>query len=63
MNRNTYLSVSATVFTIVVLVHLYRAISGLPLMLGNTPIPLWVSWLAVLGIGYLAISGFKLRKR
>lgn len=63
MNRNTYISASAVVFTIVVIVHVYRAVAGLPLMIGDTSIPLWASWLAVIGIGYLAVSGFKLRKR
>ena len=58
MNRKTYMTVTATLFLIVAIMHLLRIIFGWPLEIGGLSIPLWVSWLGVLGAGVLAYFGF-----
>jgi uncharacterized membrane protein YhaH (DUF805 family) len=61
VNRNTYLTVTATLFLIVAVVHLLRIILGWHVEIGGLSIPLWVSWLAVLAAGALAYLGFTKR--
>jgi hypothetical protein len=58
VNRNTYLTVTATLFLIVAIVHLLRIILGWPVEVGGLSIPFWLSWLAVLAAGALAYFGF-----
>jgi hypothetical protein len=59
VNRNTYLTVTATLFLIVAIVHLLRIILGWQVEIGGVSIPLWVSWLAVLAAGAFAYFGFR----
>jgi hypothetical protein len=58
LNRNTYLTVTVTLFLIVAIVHLLRIILGWHVKIGGLSIPLWVSWLAGLVAGALAYFGF-----
>ncbi len=46
---------TAVIFTLVSLTHLVRAASGWDMQVGPYPVPMWLSWLAVVLIGYLAI--------
>jgi hypothetical protein len=58
-----YLIVSASVFTVVSLAHLLRAVNAWPLMFGNWPVPLGASWLAAVATAALsAWAIFLLRK-
>ena len=58
MNRNTYMTVTATLFLIVAIMHLLRIIFGWQVEIGGLSIPFWVSWLGVLVPGALAYFGF-----
>lgn len=58
MNRNTYLTVTATLFLVMGIVHLLRIILGWHVEIGGLSIPFWTSWLAVLLAGALAYFGF-----
>ena len=58
MNQRTYMTVTATLFLVVALIHLLRIIIGWPVEIGGLSIPLWVSWLGVLLAGALAYFGF-----
>jgi hypothetical protein len=44
---------------IVAMVHVLRIIFGWPAQLGDWSIPLWVSWLALVVTGALAVFGFR----
>jgi len=55
MTSDGYRRVSGTIFTIVALGHLYRALRGLPVTIGTTAAPVWISWVAVVVAGGLAI--------
>ena len=59
MNRNTYLTVTATLFLVMAIAHLLRIIFGWPVEVGGLSIPFWASWLAVLVTGALAYFGFR----
>jgi hypothetical protein len=54
-----YEKISGTVFTLIALAQLTRAILGLPAQVGTTSIPIWVSIVAFLVTGGLAIWGFR----
>jgi uncharacterized membrane protein YhaH (DUF805 family) len=58
LNRKTYLTVTATLFLVVAIMHLLRIIFGWQVEIGGLSIPFWVSWLGVLVAGALAYLGF-----
>ena len=58
MNRKTYMTVTATLFLIIGIVHLLRIIFGWQAEIGGLDIPFWVSWLALPVAGALAYFGF-----
>jgi hypothetical protein len=56
--RKTYMTVTATLFLAVAIMHLLRIIFGWQVEIGGLSIPFWVSWLGVLVAGALAYFGF-----
>lgn len=52
------LKIVGLAFLIVALLHLVRIAFGWNLILGETTIPLWLSWLGVIIPGYLSYSSF-----
>jgi len=53
------MTVTATLFLIVAIMHLLRIIFGWPVEIGGLNIPFWVSWLGVLVAGALAYFCFR----
>jgi uncharacterized membrane protein YhaH (DUF805 family) len=62
LNRNTYLTITATLFLVVAIVHLLRIILGWQVEIGGLSIPFWVSWLGVLVAGALGYLGFRQKR-
>ena len=62
LNRKTYMTVTATLFLAMGIVHLLRIIFGWQAEIGGLSIPFWVSWLGVLVAGALAYFGFTLKR-
>ena len=60
MSKHLYLVVSATIFTLVCIAHLVRAINGMPVQIGAYAVPMYVSWIAVVVAGVMAISAVRL---
>lgn len=56
--RQKYYLITAIVFTIIAVVHLIRGFAGWEANMGGVDIPLWVSWVAVVIAGYLAVRGY-----
>ncbi|TAJ13347.1 hypothetical protein EPO56_03215 [Patescibacteria group bacterium] len=56
--EKTLLLAVGTVFLIVAFLHLVRVAFGWDLIVANTGIPEWVSWLGVLIAGYLSYASF-----
>lgn len=63
MQQKQYNLVVGTVFLIVALVHLLRALMGWEILIGGFIVPLWASWLAFVVAGTLSYLGFKLSKQ
>lgn len=61
MKKAYYVTV-ASIFTIIAVFHLIRAIQGWEAVIGGVVVPIWVSWAAVLIAGYMAVRGFQLSR-
>ena len=53
MNAQTYSRLAGTIFAIVAILHLIRALNGTEMTLGGTTIPVEASWIALLISGTL----------
>lgn len=58
-----YLGVSGAIFGLIALGHILRLAFGWPAQVADWIVPLWVSWVAVLLMGALAIWAFRLGRR
>jgi len=56
------MTVTATLFLVVAIMHLLRIIFGWQVEIGGLSIPSWVSWLGVLVGGALTYFGFALKR-
>ena len=61
MSSTTFSTVAASVFGIVALAHVARLVLHVPLLVGSTSIPMWVSWVGLLVAGGLSLWGFRTR--
>jgi hypothetical protein len=59
MGRSGYRTVSGVVFGLIALGHGIRAALQVPATVGSTPIPIWVSWVAVVVAGGLCVWAFR----
>jgi len=62
MNKQPYLRLSALIFGIVALVHLWRAVAGIPVHVGESLFPMWLSWGGAVVAGFLSFWGFRLSR-
>jgi hypothetical protein len=58
MTATGYSQLAALIFTVVALLQVARAYSGLPITIGQTSIPIWASWVAFAVAAILAALGF-----
>jgi threonine/homoserine/homoserine lactone efflux protein len=63
MSQKTFSLVAGVVFLLVALGHALRVAFGASVVIQNTPIPMWVSWVALIVAGYLAYQGFRLSRK
>ena len=60
MKQKTFFITAATIFLIVAILHLVRAINWLPLVIGIWEAPIWLSWVAFVIAGFMSYWSFKL---
>jgi hypothetical protein len=63
MNRKTFCILAGVIFAVVALLHLLRIYMDWPVAIGDWSAPMWVSWIALVVAGALAIFGLKLAAR
>jgi hypothetical protein len=63
MSQKTFSLVAGVFFLLVALGHALRVPFGASVVIQNTPIPMWVSWVALIVAGYLAYQGFRLSRK
>jgi hypothetical protein len=54
---------TATLFSLIALLHAIRLLFGWHVMVENVVVPVWVSWIGLAIAGYLAYQGFRLGRR
>ena len=59
MNQSTYMKVTGIIFLVIAVLHLYRAIASLPVVIGDFSIPVAASWIGVVIAGFLSYRGLK----
>ena len=60
MNNRAYLLLSGTIFSLVALAHLARAVESWPVQVAGWAVPVTVSWLGFVATSALAIWAFSL---
>jgi hypothetical protein len=61
MSTLSFNKIAATLFGLVALAHLARIALALPVQIGTTDIPVWVSWAGLVVAGALSVWGFRSR--
>ena len=59
MRRSGYQTMSGMVFGLITLGQGVRAVLQLPVQVGTTSIPVWLSWIAVVVAGSLCVWAFR----
>ncbi|MFC1475197.1 hypothetical protein ACFLQG_00980 [Candidatus Zixiibacteriota bacterium] len=62
MSKKKYLIISGSIFSIVSLLHLIRAILCTEILIGSWVVPIWPSWGGFIGAGLLAVWAFRSTK-
>ncbi len=63
MRRETFCIVAGVIFAVVALLHLLRLYMDWPVVIGDWSAPMWVSWIALVVAGILAIWGLAFAAR
>ncbi len=63
MQQKQFSTVAGAIFAVVALAHLLRIAMGWMVMIGDWMVPLWLSWIAVIGAGGLSYFGFRAARR
>ena len=63
MDAKTFSLVAGAIFAVVALFHLARIFMEWTVMIGDWPIPMWVSWIALVVAGGLSLLGLRLSGR
>lgn len=59
MSQKSFNQLAGTIFLIVAVVHFFRVINGWEVNIHTFAVPMWLSWVGVILIGYLAYQGLR----
>ena len=62
MSKNNFVSIAAFIFLLVGILHVLRLLNGWGVQMGNTVIPMWISWPALVVAACLTWQGFRLAR-
>lgn len=60
MSQKNFLLVAGVFFLLVALGHVLRVAFSASVVIQNTSVPMWVSWIAIVVTGFLAYEGLQL---
>ena len=63
MDAKAFSLVAGGIFALVALFHLVRIFMEWTVIIGDWPIPMWVSWIALVVAGGIALLGLRLSER
>jgi membrane protein implicated in regulation of membrane protease activity len=59
---DSYRKISGAVFALVAIGHGARAAAGLPVTIGTTSVPVWISWVFCLASAVLSVWAMRARR-
>lgn len=62
MKLKTFLGITSLFFFLIALIHLLRVVLNWEFVIGNYPIPNWMSIVAILATTFFSFKAFKYRK-
>ena len=63
MNQKTFSLVVGVIFLLIALGHLVRLVFGVEWRVADRSVPHWISWVALVVMGFLAYQGFRLSRK
>lgn len=63
MNSQKYIEISGLVFIVAAILHLVRASAGWSLVINGYAVPIYVSWVVVVLIGFMAYQSLELKEK
>ena len=63
MSQRGFLLIVGVLFGLIALAHMLRIVLGWSVMVQDSAVPMWASWIAVVIMGYLAYEGFRLARK
>lgn len=63
MNQRAFVLLTSSIFALIALLHALRLIYGWDVTIGQWTVPVWVSAVGFLIAGYLALEGFRLKRK
>ena len=59
MTTRLFSLITATLFSLIALLHVLRLLRGWQVTIGDVVVPLWISWIGLAVATYLAYQGFR----
>jgi hypothetical protein len=59
MTQRTFSVITATVFSLVALLHAIRLLRGWQVTIEGVVVPMWISWIGLAIAAFLAYEGFR----
>lgn len=52
-SKNVWLRIAGTIFGVVAILHLLRIVTGVPVLIGDFSLPVWVNWMGLVATVFL----------
>ena len=62
MTQRVFSLITATLFSLIALLHTLRLLRGWHVTIGDIGVPVWFSWIGLVIAAYLAYQGFRLSR-
>lgn len=62
MTQRTFFLVTAVLFSWIALLHAIRLLRRWEVTIAGAPIPMWISWIGLAVVAYLAYQAFRLAR-
>lgn len=59
MSQQLYIIITVVIFLVISVMHIFRLVLGWKATLNNSPVPIWLSWVAIPIFGFLTYQGLR----
>ena len=63
ISQATWLRIAGSVFGVVAILHLLRILTGIPVLIGDFMLPVWINWAGMLATSFLCFRLWNLSAR